>query len=93
MVYAYYCKLSQRKIKHKMFDEVESKANHMDLHEFMTLCKDLSLLRKPKSKEKGQDKVKKPKYPMSRVDIISSPTSIKYSFPYSEHFPLQRLLD
>lgn len=44
LIYDYYCKLNYRKLKHKNFDDVGEKTHVMDLHEFMTFCKDFHLI-------------------------------------------------
>jgi hypothetical protein len=46
IIYSYYCKLNPQKLKHKNFDDVTDKADTMDLHEFMTFCKDFHLIAK-----------------------------------------------
>ena len=41
-------------MKHQSFDDVSGKANTMDLHEFMTFCKDVEITaNEQKKKRKG----------------------------------------
>jgi ligand-binding sensor protein len=46
LLYTFYCKLNQRKMKHRSFDDVHNKSEIMDLHEFMTFCQDFQLTAK-----------------------------------------------
>jgi hypothetical protein len=46
LIFGYYCKLNTQKMKHRMFEDVNEKALVMDLHEFMTFCKNFQITAK-----------------------------------------------
>jgi len=56
LLYAFYCKLNLRKMKHRSFDDVHKKTKSMDLHEFMTFCQDFQLTAKQHTHQQRHQK-------------------------------------